>query len=270
MSFSGASVLSFESRRAAEMAELIRINGGNPFVAPAVVESPLEDNEQAFQFAERLFAGEFDMMIFLTGVGARFLDRVLASRFPEANFRDALRKIAIIVRGPKPSAVMREWNVPVAAVTPEPSTWREILSAVAGRSEKSVAVQEYGEHSQHLIDGLRAQGRTVTAVPVYQWRFPDDTAPLRESLRRLLAGEVRVALFTTSIQVEHLLQIAEQSREREAVVAALNKVFVGSIGPTCSETLRERDIAPSMEPTHPKMGLLVREAAQAYGAVKAS
>ena len=32
MSFSGASVLSFESRRAAEMAELIRINGGDPFV----------------------------------------------------------------------------------------------------------------------------------------------------------------------------------------------------------------------------------------------
>ena len=70
MSFSGASVLSFESRRAAEMAELIRINGGNPFVAPAVVEAPLEHNEQAFQFAERLFAGEFEVMIFLTGVGA--------------------------------------------------------------------------------------------------------------------------------------------------------------------------------------------------------
>ena len=270
MSFSGASVLSFESRRAAEMAELIRINGGNPFVAPAVVEAPLEHNEQAFQFAERLFAGEFEMIIFLTGVGARFLDRVLASRFPETQFRDALRQIAIVVRGPKPNAVMREWNVPVAVVTPEPSTWREILAAIAGRSEKSVAVQEYGEHSQNLIEGLTAQGRYVTTVPVYQWRFPEDTAPLRESLRLLLAGEVNVALFTTSIQVEHLLQMADQNREREAAIAALKKIFVGSIGPTCSEALRQRGITPAMEPSHPKMGLLVREAAQAYGAGKNS
>lgn len=266
MSFSGARVLSFESRRAAEMAELIRINGGIPFVAPAVVETPLEHNEPAFQFAERLFAGEFEMMIFLTGVGARFLDRVLASRFPEARFRDALRKIAIVVRGPKPSAVMREWNVPVAVVTPEPSTWREILTAVAGRSEKSVAVQEYGEHSQDLIDGLTSQGRHVTAVPVYQWRFPEDTAPLRDAVRRLLAGEVDVALFTTSVQIEHLLQIAGDVRERDAVIAGLQKIVVGSIGPTCSEALRQRGISPAMEPSHPKMGLLVREAAQAYEA----
>lgn len=268
MSFSGASVLSFESRRAAEMAELIRINGGNPFVAPAVVEAPLEHNEQAFEFAERLFAGEFEMMIFLTGVGARFLDRVLASRFPEAQFRESLRKIAIVVRGPKPSAVMREWNVPVAVVAPEPSTWREILAGVAGRPEKSLAVQEYGEHSQNLIEGLAAQGRRVTAVPVYQWRFPEDTAPLRESLRRLLAGEIDVTLFTTSIQIEHLLQIAEQSGEGGAAIAALKKVFVGSIGPTCSEALRQHGIIPAMEPSHPKMGLLAREAAQAYQAGK--
>jgi uroporphyrinogen-III synthase len=163
---------------------------------------------------------------------------------------------------------MREWNVPVAVVTPEPSTWREILSAVGGRSEKSVAVQEYGEHSQNLIEGLAAQGRRVTAVSVYQWRFPEDTSPLRESLRRLLAGEVSVALFTTSVQVEHLLQLAQQSHQREATVAALKTVFVGSIGPTCSEALRERGIAPAIEPSRPKMGILVREAAQAYGAGK--
>ena len=71
MSFGRANVLAFESRRANEIGELIRINGGEPFVAPAVVEVPLEINDQAFRFADRLYAGDFDMMIFLTGVGAR-------------------------------------------------------------------------------------------------------------------------------------------------------------------------------------------------------
>ena len=71
MSMAGLRVLSLESRRAAEMAELIRKQGGVPLVAPSMREVPLEDNHEAFRFAERLFAGEFEMAILLTGVGTR-------------------------------------------------------------------------------------------------------------------------------------------------------------------------------------------------------
>ena len=82
MPFDGLRVISFESRRATEMAELIRRQGGDPFVAPSMREAPIENNPEAFEFAERLFRGEFDLMIFLTGVGTRALDKVLASRYP--------------------------------------------------------------------------------------------------------------------------------------------------------------------------------------------
>src|SRR6201986_2677155 len=91
MAFQQARVLAFETRRAKEMGELIRINGGEPFLAPALVEVPLEHNQEAFAFADRLYAGSFDMMVFLTGVGARLLQRVLATREPEARFPEALR-----------------------------------------------------------------------------------------------------------------------------------------------------------------------------------
>ena len=73
MPFAGLRVLSFESRRATEIAELIRRQGGDPFVAPSMREAPIENNPEAFAFAERLFRGEFDMMILLTGVGTRAL-----------------------------------------------------------------------------------------------------------------------------------------------------------------------------------------------------
>ena len=66
MGFGGARVLSLESRRAAEMEQLIRKQGGEPFVAPSMREIPLTENQEAFGFAERLFAGEFEMVIFLT------------------------------------------------------------------------------------------------------------------------------------------------------------------------------------------------------------
>ena len=48
MSFSGSRVVAFESRRAPEIAELIRKQGGEPFVAPALREAPLDDNREAF------------------------------------------------------------------------------------------------------------------------------------------------------------------------------------------------------------------------------
>jgi len=264
MPFQGARVLAFESRRAKEIAELIRINGGEPLVAPALAEVPIENNREALAFRDRLYAGEFDMMIFLTGVGARYLHRIVTARDNEQRFLDALRKLTIVARGPKPTAVLREWNVPVAVTVPEPNTWRELLAAVAGRKERSVAVQEYGRSNPELIQGLEHQGRTVTRVPVYRWALPEDTAPLADALRALLAGELKVALFTTGVQIEHFLDFAERRNQRDNALAALQRLFIGSIGPDCSESLLACGLRPSLEPSHPKMGLLVREAAQAW------
>ena len=264
MSFNGARVLSFESRRAAEMAELIRINGGDPFVAPSLVEVPLEQNEQAFRFAERLYAGEFDMMIFLTGVGTRLLGRVLATRDAEERFPDALRKLTVVARGPKPSAVLREWKVPVTVSVPEPNTWRELLTEVQSRLERSVALQEYGRANPELLAGLKGQGRDVTPVPVYQWTLPDDTAPLAEALRDLLARKFGAVLFTTGVQIDHFLEFAARAGQSENAVAALRKAFVASVGPDCTEALQSHGITPALEPSHPKMGILVREAAEKF------
>jgi uroporphyrinogen-III synthase len=264
MSFRGARVLSFESRRAKEIGELIRLNGGDPFVAPAMLEVPLEDNREALAFADRLYRNEFDMMIFLTGVGARFLQRVIVARDPEPRFFDALLRLAVVARGPKPAAVLREWGVPVAVFVAEPNTWRELLEAVADRPEHSVAIQEYGRRNEELISGLIKQGRTVSTVPVYQWRLPPDTSPLAKALEELLEGKYPIVLFTTAVQLDHFLGFAESLGKREAALDALQHVLVASIGPTCSQALKENGITPAMEPSHPKMGILVREAAGLY------
>jgi uroporphyrinogen-III synthase len=265
MSFAQSNVLAFESRRAKEMAELIRINGGKPFVAPALREIPLEQNPAAFDFATRLYAGEFDMVVFLTGVGSRLLQRVLATREPENLFLEALRNLTVVARGPKPVAVLREWHVPIAVTVPEPNTWRELLEAVAGRPETSVAVQEYGRTNAELLSGLAAQGRHTTRVPVYQWALPEDTAPLAEALEMLLAGRFQAVIFTTGVQIDHMLAFAQQQGRRAEALAALAQTFIASIGPTCSESLRAQGLPAALEPSHPKMGVLVREAASAFG-----
>jgi uroporphyrinogen-III synthase len=262
MPFEGLCVLSLESRRSAEIEKLIRARGGDSFVAPSMREIPLQDNPEAFAFATHLFAGEFDMVILLTGVGARLLNQILETRYSVGAFAAALRQLTIVVRGSKPMAVMREWNVPVAVTVPEPNTWREILAATEARPEREIAVQEYGRSSPELLQGLRARGAQVTTVPVYHWDLPEDTGPLREAVRRLATGQFDVVLFTTSIQVAHLLRIAAEEGVEEQVRAALRRMVVASVGPTTSETLREHDLPVDFEPSHPKMGFLVSETAQ--------
>ena len=262
MPFAGLRVLAFESRRAAEMAELIRKREGEPFVAPSMREAPLERNDEAFAFAERLFAGEFDMLILLTGVGTRLLAKVLATRYPEGRFAEALGALTVVARGPKPVAALREMGVTPAVVAPEPNTWREVVAAIEGRPERRIAVQEYGRSNPELLAALGARGAEAATVRVYAWDLPEDTGPLREAARRLARGEADVALFTTATQIDHLLRIAaEEGVEREAR-QAFARVVVASIGPTTTEALEEQGIRPDLEPSHPRMGILVHEAAR--------
>jgi uroporphyrinogen-III synthase len=267
MPFDGLRVVSFESRRATEIAELIRRQGGDPFVAPSMREAPIENNPEAFDFAERLFRGEFDMMIFLTGVGTRALDKALASRFDPQAFAEALRKITIVSRGPKPLAALREMQVPVTVTVPEPNTWRELLAAIADRPERRIAVQEYGKSNSELLTALHSRGAKVTPVRVYQWELPEDTQPLHEAIRRIVEGQVDVAIFTTSIQLTHLFRIAADACLDEPLHAALQRMVIASIGPTTTEALEEFALAPDITPTHPKMGFLIKETADQSAAI---
>jgi uroporphyrinogen-III synthase len=263
MSFSGLHVVAFESRRAPEIAELIRKQGGEPFVAPSVREAPVADHSVAFDFAERLFAGQFEMVILLTGVGTRQLKRVLAERYSESALLEALRRVTLVARGPKPAAALREMGLAPAIVAPEPNTSREVLEAIGGRSERRIAVQEYGRANPELTAGLSARGAEVTSVRIYQYDLPEDVEPLREAARRLAAGEFQVALFTTAVQISHLARVAAEIGMESETLAALRRCFVASIGPTTTEALEEFDVHPNLEPSHPKMGLLVMEAAAA-------
>ena len=268
-SFQGLTVLLLESRRSREMAALVSTYGGRPVVAPALREVPLESNPEALMFADALVRGEFDCVILLTGVGTRaLLDVVERARSREV-FVAALAKTKVVARGPKPLAVLRELNTPVWVAVPEPNTWREILAALdaTGTSLNGlrVAVQEYGVSNPDLLQGLEARGARVTRVPVYRWALPEDIAPLRSAISSVAAGEIDVVIFTTATQAVHLFQVAETMGQANAVREGFRRMVVTSIGPTTSEALRHQDLAVDLEASHPKMGFLVREAAERGG-----
>jgi uroporphyrinogen-III synthase len=264
----GLRVLSLESRRAAEMAKLIENYGGRAIVAPSMREIPLESNTEAREFARALAGGGFDVVIFLTGVGTRALAKVVETVYPLEQFVEALQRVTVVARGPKPAAALKELGVPVAISVPEPNTWRDLLRTLDENSTRvplkgrRVAVQEYGASNSELLQGLEERGALVTRVPVYQWALPEDTGPLRAVVETIARGEIDLALFTTSIQVTHLLKIAREMNREQELRRGFERMVVGSVGPITSEELREQGFAVDFEPAHPKMGFLVNEAAQ--------
>jgi len=266
--FAGLRVLSLESRRAEEIVRLIANQGGIPTVAPAMREVPLGSNQEALDFASGLFEGRFDVIIFLTGVGTRLLARVVETVYAREQFVAALKRVTVVARGPKPVAALRELGVPVTLAVPEPNTWREVLAALDQRAEslalsgQGVAVQEYGVSGRELLAGLAERGALVTRVPVYQWALPEDTAPLRAAVEALVRGEMDVVLFTSSQQADHLLEIAGELKLEAALRQAFSRILIASIGPVTSERLRQHGLDPDLEPSHGKMGFLVKETAE--------
>lgn len=268
---SGLRVLALESRRAAELAKLISNYGGEPVVAPAMREVPLGSNTEALAFAEALLAGKFDIVIFLTGVGARAVLSVAETKYSREDFISALKRTKVVPRGPKPIAVLRELGVTPALTVPEPNTWRELLQTLDDAAKSlpefhlrgaRIALQEYGVSNPELIAGLTERGAIVTRVPVYQWVLPENTSPLECAILEIAAGKIDVIFFTTGVQVTHLFQVAGKMKLEEQIRGELRRAIVASIGPTTSEELRRHGIPPDLEPSHPKMGFLVKEAAE--------
>lgn len=269
MAFDGLRVLSLESRRAKEMEALIRREGGVPFVAPSVMERALDDHDDARKFIERLARGDFDLVVCMTAAGLAFLREIAVADGSLELLTAGLQTVSIISRGPKPVPILREFGKRADHVVPEPNTWREVVEAITQRPERRIAIQEYGRPNEELSLALRALNAEVSAFAIYRWDLPADTGPLREAAQRLANRELDVVLFTSSIQLEHLLQIAAESGLKQDVINSLRDyTAVASVGPVMTETLVNTGMPPDVIPVHPKMAALVKASSeQAAGVI---
>jgi uroporphyrinogen-III synthase len=267
---SGLRVVCFESRRSAESSRMIVRQGGEPVEAPSLREVPLRGPLGLDLLEAELVHGVPVLLILLTGVGAELLVEGLSQNLPRERVLAMLNEptTTIVCRGPKPHAVLKPLGVKPAVVVGEPNTWRDVLreldalELVRGRS---VYVQEYGRTNSELIEGLEKRAAlSVRQIKTYAWSLPEDLGPLRSAIERIAAGDAEVVLFTSGVQLTHLLEVAEQLDATERLRAGLRRVVVASVGPLTSEALRAADIAPDIEPEHPKLGhLMVALAAQA-------
>jgi uroporphyrinogen-III synthase len=261
----GKRVAVFETRFKDEFANLVRKQGAEPLVGPTMVEAPLELGPELLAFANALRQGKVDVLLVLTGVGTRKLVTLLAPVMDRDELRDLLTKIVVVARGPKAVQALRELGVKPQLTAKEPHTWETLLSGlleympIAG---KRIALQQYGVPHERLTQALEAAQARVMQVPVYRWQLPDDLEPLERVIDEICAGTVDVILFTSGPQAGVLVELAQQRGVEPQLRTALTRVAIGSVGPTCSEALRNLELEPDFEPEHGKMGHLVLEAAR--------
>ncbi len=263
--FNGLTVAAFESRMAAEMTRLIERHGGKPLVAPALREIPLEDNSVALRFGEQLLTEGLDVLVLLTGAGTTTLFEILHSRHAKDTIKSALKETVLIARGPKPVAALKALGFQPTLTVPEPNTWVDVVSTLdAHRPVKGlrVAVQEYGLPNRDLVEALKQRGATVVSVPVYRWALPENTAPLKQAIRQVLDGQVQVMLVTNAAQIDHVMLVVEQEGKTEEFKTICRKLVIASIGPTASERIRSHGLSVDFEPSHGKMGILVKETSE--------
>ena len=259
-------VCSFESRRMDEMQQLIERHGGQAIMAPSMQEVPLEDNREALRVIRQLAFGKIDCLVLLTGVGTTAMLELARSVSLEQKLLERMAGVPIVVRGPKPAAVIHRLGLQPAARAEPPNTWRELMSAVdtadISLKGRTVAVQEYGISNPELTAALRERGAAVMEIPVYRWALPEDQSPMQHAIRTAVAGNTDITLFTSAQQVRHVLQVAGELNLKDKWLHSVP--HVGSIGPTCSEALREAGLSVWFEADPPKMGSLVRGALERY------
>jgi uroporphyrinogen-III synthase len=260
-----ARVALLEARMSSELAALVTRQGGEPLCAPAVREATLDAGAAVATLLNRLSAGEIAVIFFLTGVGVKALMREAEGLHRSQELLEALRKMITVARGPKPSAVLKQLQVPISLSIREPYTTVEILAALDSLDlqGKGVALLHYGERNAPLAEALLSRGAWLEEICLYEWQLPLDLEPLKGLIKEVISGRVDAVAFTSQIQARHLFQIADELGKTEALREALNtRTVVAAVGPTCAAAIESFGVSPQIVPTPPKMGQMIHALAE--------
>lgn len=253
------SVAVLESRMSRELARLIEKHGGEPWCVPALRESSELSPEVADKLIDELGSDRHEIVVFMTGVAVSLLFEMAEQIGRRPDLVAALKHLTTVCRGTKPTAALRGFGVPPTLSAEAPFTSAELIDTLSGieLEGRRVILFHYGERSETLAETLLARQAQVEEFWLYRWLMPEDTAPLADLVRRLIAGQVDALAVTCQIQFRHLYMIAQTLQRENELVRALNEnVLVAAVGPTCEAIMQAYGVRVDVMPDVPKMGPL--------------
>jgi uroporphyrinogen-III synthase len=255
----GKVVAILESRTGEHLGELIAKRGGTPLLAPALSELPDIDLDALRGLLRNWRAAPIEVAIFQTGVGTRALFEAADALGLAAELASLLAAAMVVVRGPKPTGELNARGIRIDRRARSPFTTEDVLVALADvdLAAVRVLVQRYGAENAGLHAALEARGAQVREIATYRWALPEDLSPLRTLLGALSERRVDAVVFTSAVQVQHLLEVAAREGRADRIRADLQRCLIASIGPVCTKALQQEGLEPNFEASPPKLGPLV-------------
>jgi uroporphyrinogen-III synthase len=244
-----------ESRVGEQMAELVGKYHGIPFSAPALAEIPDIDVPLIAKLMKRWNIYPPHIFIFQTGVGAKALFAAAKLLGLTGTLLEKLKNAQVVVRGPKPMAVLRSHGVRIDSIAKEPFTTTEVLNELKMKSlsGKRIVIQRYGESNIELQAILKKKGARVTEIATYRWGLPVNIEPLVRLINAIKRNEIDVIAFTSASQVNNLFVLAKLTGEHHLLQKHLNHATIASIGPVCTAALKKAGLKIDIEAKPPKL-----------------
>ncbi len=261
----GMRVALFEGRKSEELSAIVRRFRGEPYCVPAVREQQRACADDVLTLLTHLQRETSPVIVFSSGVGVSALFNEAKKLDRAIELKEALRRSTTVCRGPKPLAALKREGLEPSIQVKEPYTTWELLAALAPLQlkERFVILLHYGERNLLLVESLLGRCAGLQELLLYNWALPEDTAPLHQLVRELIACQVGAIAFTSQVQVRHLFCIASDAGLCSDLISAFGShTLVAAVGPTCAGALESVGVAPHVVPEHPRMGAMIESLAR--------
>ncbi len=216
--------------QASATAELLRGRGAEPVVVPLLEIVP-PDDPLPMQRAITALPGDARAAAFTSANG---VERTFAELARQGRDAGAFHGVLVAAVGPGTAAALERHGATPDVVAKEfrgEGLAEELLARVP--SGARIVIFRAKVAREVLPETLRAAGRVVDVVPVYETKAPP--REVGEALRaRLLAGEIDAVTLTSASTVEHLVALLGPDAPR-----LLEEVVVAAIGPITSEAAQK-------------------------------
>jgi uroporphyrinogen-III synthase len=237
----GRTVALAEGRQIEELADLLQQEGAAVLRCPMLSILDAPDAAAVEVWLRDLIAGQMGLVVLMTGEAVRRLAGVAERAGLRDAYVEAMGRVAILARGPKPIKALRELGLPGAKQAASPTTEGVIATL---KEEKlagvTVGLTLYGHDNPTLEGYLRDAGATVRTVLPYVFAAAADDDRVAELIDRMGQGKVDAVVFTSSPQVDRLWEVAGKRGLEEQLRQGLERTTVAAVGPLVADALRDR------------------------------
>lgn len=282
MSLQGITVAVTSSRRASELADIVRKFGGIPYIAPTIgIKNNSQLNSECNHFIETISNERMHFFIFMTGVGVFNLFQNLQKLHKLNTVIEKLRDTIVIARSNKPKMELRKFGIKTNFV-PNINTIDGILNLLKrfDVNNKNIGILWHGDSSISFKKKLASLGANVFDFTSYSYSAGleqtnatmlkemgyDYVAPNEEKIKILIEdimkGTVDSITFTSPPAVKEFFEFAKRNNKINSLKEMLNSnVLVVSVGPSTSKMLARFHVLADIIPTTYRMGPMIKELA---------